>query len=260
MVYICLQDPDKFLPLGRPIFVYTEKMLQRSVALLSFLSLIICTACGQADDAEMAVHPVWIEGVDLSHHNGRIDWDLLDQSDIGFVYLKATEGRDLKDPRFQENWREAVTRGWSVGAYHYYRLCVPGEVQAVNFMQSVEVRAGTLPPAIDLEYAHNCSPEGSEAATVAEIRAFLNTLEAEYGQRPVIYTTPAFHADWIAGRFDAYPLWMRSLGSEPDVPHVIWQYDMTGRIRGIDGPVDLNRMHRMEGSQADQGPEIRGEN
>ena len=217
---------------------------------LILTSFFVLSACTQADEPVAGDLPEWLEGLDLSHHNGQVDWGLLDQSAFHFVYLKASEGRDLKDQRFQENWREAVSRGWMVGAYHFYRLCVPGEVQAQNFIESVEVRTGTLPPAVDLEYAHNCEPDSTVETTRDEIAAFLELLEVEYGQRPVIYTTPEFHTDWIAGRFDAYPLWIRSLGRHPDLPHIIWQYDMTGRVRGIDGPVDLNRMRSQDGQPA----------
>ena len=186
-------------------------------------------------------------GVDLSHHNGRVQWDEFEAAPVDFLYLKATEGSDWKDPRFLDHWREAKTRGWRVGAYHFYRLCRPGEEQARNFIQSVEVRAGALPPAVDLEYAHNCAPRGSTAETLAELDAFLTALEAEYGVRPVIYTTPEFHTDWLAGNYEEYPLWLRGLGETmprtingraPD----IWQYTMSGRVPGIEGQVDMNRV------------------
>ncbi len=85
------------------------------------------------------------EGIDLSHHNGRVNWEALSTAPLDFVYLKATEGRDWKDTRFQENWLEASQRGWHVGAYHFYLLCRNGAAQAENFIQSVEVREGALP-------------------------------------------------------------------------------------------------------------------
>lgn len=182
------------------------------------------------------------EGIDISHHNGRVNWEALGSAPLDFIYLKATEGRDWKDTRFQQNWLEASRRGWQVGAYHFYLLCKDGAAQAANFIQSVEVRDGTLPPAVDLEYAHNCSPNGSRAAVQADIAVFLDALEAEYGARPVLYTTPEFQRDWLAGRFDAYPLWIRRFDGPPDVPHVLWQYSMKGKVPGIDGPVDLNRV------------------
>lgn len=186
--------------------------------------------------------PPGAEGIDLSHHNGAVDWARLGTQPFEFVYLKATEGTDHIDARFHENWLAATRLGWRTGAYHFYLLCREGAPQADNFIRQVEVRAGTLPPAVDLEHAHNCAARGPREATLAELRAFLDAIETEYGQVPVIYTTPAFHAEWLAGEgFERHPLWVRSLDGPPDLPHAIWQYSMKGKAAGIDGPVDLNR-------------------
>ena len=213
-------------------------------------SLLALAACSDsagpvAEAAEGGPFAPGNEGIDLSHHNGRINWDALSSAPVDFVYLKATEGRDWKDTRFQENWLEASQRGWHVGAYHFYLLCRNGAAQADNFIQSVEVREGTLPPAVDLEYAHNCTPEGPKEAVLAEIGDFLEALEAEYGAPPVLYTTPEFHRDWLAGRFPDNPVWMRSLSGPPGGDVLIWQYSMKGRVPGVDGFVDLNRIPEM---------------
>ena len=104
------------------------------------------------------------------------------------------------------------------------------------------MRPGTLPPAVDLEHAHNCKARGGRDAALTELRAFLGALEAEYGAVPVIYTTPAFHAEWLAGEgFEAHPVWIRSLEGPPELPHAIWQYSMKGKVAGVEGNVDLNR-------------------
>lgn len=186
--------------------------------------------------------PPGAEGIDLSHHNGAVDWARLGTQPFEFVYLKATEGTDHIDARFHENWLAATRLGWRTGAYHFYLLCREGAPQADNFIRQVEVRAGTLPPAVDLEHAHNCAARGPREAMLAELRAFLDAIETEYGQVPVIYTTPAFHAEWLAEEgFERHPLWVRSLDGPPDLPYAIWQYSMKGDAAGIDGPVDLNR-------------------
>ncbi|MCA8900920.1 MAG: hypothetical protein KDA53_06675 [Hyphomonas sp.] len=208
---------------------------------LTCLALAACTRGEPALPEAEPLLPASAEGIDLSHHNGRVDWDRLDGAALDFIYLKATEGTDWKDPRFQQNWREATRRGWLAGAYHFFLLCRGGEEQAANFIQSVEVRAGTLPPAVDLEYAHNCEAPRGKAAAKADLAVFLRKLEAEYGVRPVLYTTPDFHRDWLAGEFADYPVWMRSLSGPPEVEALFWQYSMKGQVPGIDGPVDLNR-------------------
>lgn len=182
------------------------------------------------------------EGIDLSHHNGAVDWPVLSTAGPTFVYLKATEGTGHVDPRFQENWQGALRHHWQTGAYHFYLLCQDGGQQAANFIRQVEVRADALPPAVDLEHAHNCAPRGGRAETLSGLRLFLAELETEYGAVPVIYTTPAFHAEWLEGEgFDRHPLWVRSLEGPPQLPHAIWQYSMKGQLPGIRGPVDLNR-------------------
>ena len=208
---------------------------------------LLLGACGAGREgpdvsATARLLPPGAEGIDLSHHNGPVDWGRLGTEPLDFVYLKASEGTDHIDPRFQENWLAATRLGWQVGAYHFYLLCHAGAPQAENFIRQVEVRPGTLPPAVDLEHAHNCKARGGREAALSELRAFLGALEAEYGALPVIYTTPAFHAEWLAGEdFEAHPVWIRSLDGAPAQRHAIWQYSMKGRLAGVEGPVDLNR-------------------
>jgi lysozyme len=231
---------DWFSPNSSPTLC---AMTRLSVPALA--SLMCLWSCQRAAPPVPAA-PEFVMGMDLSHHNGRIDWDRVETTEIGFVYFKATEGRSHKDPRFQENWQTAHARGYTVGAYHFFRLCVDGAAQADNFIQSVEMRRGALPPAIDLEYAENCEPK-SDAAMAADLNTALLRLEQEYGAAPVIYTTPDFYADHLAGRYQANPIWIRGLGdTPPTLPDgrdwTIWQYDMRGAVAGINGDVDLNRM------------------
>jgi lysozyme len=66
-----------------------------------------------------------IHGIDVSHHNNKIDWhrvknSIEDKVDISFCFIKATEGEDLKDQDFGNNWREAKKTGLMRGAYHFY--------------------------------------------------------------------------------------------------------------------------------------------
>lgn len=211
-------------------------------------ALFFLAGCGpDAPLPEMVAAPTHLpaagaEGIDLSHHNGVVDWSRLSTAKASFVYLKATEGTGHVDRRFQENWLAALRHGWQVGAYHFYLLCQDGKLQADNFIRQVEVRADALPPAVDLEHAQNCKPRTDRAETLSGLRTFLSALEGEYGRVPVIYTTPRFHAEWLAGEgFDHYPLWVRSLDGPPDLPYAIWQYSMQGRLPGVSGPVDLNR-------------------
>ncbi len=215
----------------------------RVILLLAGVGLAACMAETAPSNASGPFRPGG-EGIDVSHHNGKVDWPRVALADLDFVYLKATEGETHKDPAFQKNWRGALEQGFAVGAYHFYLMCKPGAAQAENFIQSVEVRGGALPPAVDLEYAHNCTSGLTRDATLDELRAFLAALEAEYGAKPMLYTTPEFHRDWLASGFETYPIWMRDLSGAPELPHQLWQYSMKGRVPGIDGAVDLNRVSK----------------
>jgi len=233
-------DPDRDSPAGRRLM----KVPLRLVSVLS--TLVLLASCGPTATPVEKIDALLLapgaEGIDLSHHNGAVDWPRLSTAGFSFVYLKATEGEGHIDTRFQENWQGALRHHWQAGAYHFYLLCQDGRRQAANFIRQVEVRGDALPPAVDLEHAQNCAPRGTRAETIAEIKVFLAGLEEEYGAVPVIYTTPTFHAEWLDGEgFDAHPLWVRSLEGPPRLPYAIWQYSMKGRVPGVSGNVDLNR-------------------
>lgn len=89
-----------------------------------------------------------VRGVDVSHHQDDIDWSVLTtDGELQFAFIKASEGTDFQDRRFDENWREAqgqVARS----AYHFFTFCTPGEAQAHNFLQTAP-DPGELPRAVD---------------------------------------------------------------------------------------------------------------
>ena len=80
------------------------------------------------DPSDFPVH-----GVDVSHHQGRIDWAMVAREPgQRFAYLKATQGRAHVDPEFARNWRGARAAGLKVGAYHYFSFCSGAAAQARN--------------------------------------------------------------------------------------------------------------------------------
>lgn len=184
----------------------------------------------------------YAQGVDVSWHQGPIDWRTLAADDVAFAYIKASEGADHVDPRFEINWREAHAAGLRVGAYHFFTLCQPGARQAANFIAVVPRRDGALPAALDLEHMGPCRRGPTMTDIVAETRAFLDRVEAHYGVRPIIYTTREFHDAHLAG-VAGERFWIRSLGVEPRFRQrdwIIWQHHNRGHKRGVSGPIDLN--------------------
>lgn len=108
-------------------------------------------------------------GIDVSAHQDVIDWRQVASDGITFAYIKATEGGDFTDDRFEENWRGAREAGLDRGAYHYFTLCTPGADQALHFLDVAAPESEALPPAVDLELGRQlqCPPQsggGQKAA------------------------------------------------------------------------------------------------
>ena len=184
-----------------------------------------------------------VHGIDVSHHQGEIDWAAVAGDGVGFAFIKATEGGDFVDPRFQKNWTASATAGVPRGAYHFFTQCRPGAVQAENFIRVVPKDPKALPPVVDAEHMGPCRTSPQVKDVAQEVTIFLDLLEAHYGLRPLIYTTREFHDAYLAGGFQAERFWIRSLVIPPrfrKTQWVVWQYHNRGRRAGIKGPVDLN--------------------
>ncbi len=106
-----------------------------------------------------------IHGIDVSHHQGTIDWDkvatatIADDARVEFVFIKATEGKSHLDRNFQRNFRKAGQYGLIRGAYHYFSPNVSGDRQARYFMDNVQLEEGDLPPVLDIEEIGDQTPE-----------------------------------------------------------------------------------------------------
>lgn len=181
-----------------------------------------------------------LRGIDVSHHQGPIDWDKVAGDDVAFAYVKVSEGGDFRDTRFEFNIAEANRAGVPVGIYHFFTLCRPGADQARNFIDAVAADATQLPPVVDLEFVGNCARRPSLDAFRADIEAFVAQVEAELGQTLVYYVLDDF-LDTYGEALPPRRLWRRSILHQPGPSDwIIWQYHPAGRVAGIDGDVDLN--------------------
>ncbi|AXY55445.1 lysozyme [Acinetobacter chinensis] len=185
-----------------------------------------------------------VKGFDLSHHQGDIQWKKISPQQYQFIYLKATEGGDFKDRKFQDNWLQARENGFLVGAYHFYRLCRDGTVQAQNFIETVPRKPDALPPVIDLEYDSKCINTYTREQLLQEIQLMHDRLHAHYGKQPVFYISKSFYNIILAGEFKQTPLWVREYNGQPDLKGnpawTFWQHTSQGKINGISTDVDLN--------------------
>lgn len=188
-----------------------------------------------------------VHGIDVSRHQGIIDWSLVDSMksggiEISFAFLKATEGITRQDPNFKRNWRAVGKTNLLRGAYHFYYPSRDASKQAQNFIKNVKLSKGDLPPVVDIEHTNRKSKKQiCEGLTV-----FLSLLEDHYKVKPIIYTNHSFYSDYLQGEFDEYPLWIsyytdkKTFNSACKYPWIIWQHSERGKIDGINGKVDFN--------------------
>ncbi|MBI5200497.1 MAG: lysozyme [Elusimicrobia bacterium] len=186
-----------------------------------------------------------VQGVDVSHHQGAIDWTAVAGRGLAFAYVKASEGGDLGDPAFERNWRGAQEAGLAAGAYHYYSFCKPGAEQAANFIRVLSrVRGPMLPPAVDLEFTGNCGDRPPPEDLARELKAFSGRVERALGAKPVFYVTGGFWERYRASIPPGGELWVRSVVLRPErgfpVEWRFWQFASRARVPGVKGPVDLD--------------------
>lgn len=184
-----------------------------------------------------------VQGIDVSHRQGAIDWNRVRADGTDFAYIKASEGADLRDAHFAENWRGAEQAGVKRGAYHFFTLCRLARDQAENFIALVPRDVDALPHALDLEFEGNCSARPARGVILAEIAMFIQMVEAHSEKPMVIYMTKEFEDEYRVSQAIDRSLWLRSLFFPPDYathPWVMWQASNQRAVDGISGSVDWN--------------------
>jgi len=187
-----------------------------------------------------------VRGVDVSHHQGTIDWFRAGLHGVDFAYLKATEGTDFRDNRFAYNWDQCRKTLMPHGAYHFFSPCSPGREQARNFLRAVPPDPDALPPALDLEFDGGPC-QLSRAQLIREVSAFEKVIQGRFPGPPLFYVTPTFYKRYFDGHRSEFPphrLWIRNVLRQPSQTPcdewTFWQYSNYGRQEGIPGPVDVD--------------------
>lgn len=186
-----------------------------------------------------------IHGIDVSSHQKLIHWPsvksmTVNNTQLNFVFIKATEGLNDVDKQFKTNWLNARTIGMTCGAYHFFLATKSGAKQAANFISAVPLAPGDLPPVLDIEELYGVPP----AMMRKRVKECLDSLESYYKIRPILYSYVDFYEKYLGKDFDTYPLWVAHY-LEPQKPRikrewVFWQHSDAGRVNGITTPVDFN--------------------
>ena len=183
-------------------------------------------------------------GIDVSHYQGKINWNdvqkVQDSFPISFVFVRATAGSVKVDRRFAVNWLQSKEKGFIRGAYHYYRPNENSILQANNFINSVSLQKGDLPPVLDIEDVPRV--QSIENLKIG-LRKWLNKIEDHYGMKPIIYSGESFYNTHLYKDFSDYTFWIANYNfyvENIDEDWSFWQFTDKGSVQGVKEFVDVN--------------------
>lgn len=185
-----------------------------------------------------------MKGIDVSVHNGDIDWGKVKADGIDFAILRAGYGKlaKQKDAKFEDNYKGAKAAGIPVGAYWYSYATTPDEakLEAEVCVSILKRKQFEFPIFFDQE--EKTTLDTGKANCSEMIRVFCDVLEAN-GYWVGLYTSRSCLTTHIEDDIKKrYALWAAEWSDKLryDGPVGIWQHSEKGKVDGITGNVDLD--------------------
>jgi lysozyme len=149
-----------------------------------------------------------VSGIDVSSHQGIVDWDAVSKTGTSFAFVRATLGAHSADKQFAGNWARIRAAGLTRGAYHFFWPLASATEEAEHFIETGgNLQPGDLPPGLDLEEAVlQQNPQQDVWTTVPldnrlpMILGWLATVEHAYGLKPAIYSRRNFLESLLGDR------------------------------------------------------------
>ena len=187
-----------------------------------------------------------IHGIDISHYQGKIDWEQLKNAmikgcPVRFVIIKSTEGSSRLDENFRESFNQARDFGFIRGVYHFWSNKSTAREQAYYFLDQVHLTDGDLPPVLDIEHK---PADKSVEDFQRDVLTWLHIVEDKYHVKPIIYTYYKFKEQYLSAPvFEDYPYWIAHYYVDKvqyKGKWKFWQHTDVGKLPGIKGYVDFN--------------------
>lgn len=164
---------------------------------------------------------------------------------ISFIYIKSTEGATVFNPYYNDDYKAARAHGYRVGTYHFFSTTSNGVAQADFFLQKSAYLKGDMPLVLDVEPSDaQIAKMGGTEAMFTQIRAFLNRIYKKAHRRPILYISQMFANNYMPlaeDLGDNYLVWIARYGQyKPNIKLAYWQLSPDGKVRGIQGDVDIN--------------------
>lgn len=180
-----------------------------------------------------------VRGFDISSHNGYANLDAAAKGGYEFIFIKASEGTDFRDPNFVLNYQKAGHAGLKRGAYHFFRFDKDGVEQAKNLLRVIGPRQLELGIVVDVE-EHGNATGVSDDLVRQRLQRMLEYLNLR-GHRVMFYTNQEGQERYLTDGLEGFPLWLcafTDMSGRGD--WTFWQYDHHGKVPGIRGDVDLD--------------------
>jgi len=192
--------------------------------------------------------PTYVQGIDVSHYQGEINWPEVYGAGYRFAFVKCSEGVGWEDPHFTANMENGRNAGLLIGAYHFARPDL-GNNAADEAMYFISVAGdylteGYVRPALNLEVG---SSMGKEALS-NWVHTWMATVQTETGIEPIIYVNSNYANNYLDASVANYDLWIAHWTYDPTAsPNTgiwhtwdFWQYSDQGSVPGITGYVDMD--------------------
>jgi GH25 family lysozyme M1 (1,4-beta-N-acetylmuramidase) len=200
----------------------------------------------------------FVHGIDVSTHQGVVNWTNVKNAGIQFAFAKATEGVDFVDSRFTLNMANAPAAGVYIGPYHYARPDsfendpLDAAKEANDFVDAIQPYYNTpgfvLRPVVDMEESDLEGVANPKAFLSEWLRDFQAVVQSRLGFSAIVYSSTSYINSYYESNISQYPLWLANWNyAPPNVPPAsadgifngwdFWQYTSTGSVGGI-SPVD----------------------
>jgi len=181
--------------------------------------------------------PTW--GLDISHYQEIQDWSKLKEQELGFIFVKATEGSNYQDPKYKEYYDKIRSLKIPVGSYHFFTYLSSGKNQAKNFLTYARYQHGDLPLVLDAEFSKKMP---AKEHVVKELKEFIATVYIKTGIYPIIYCPYRYYKIYVKDNLPTNcKLWIVDYLGKPNCDWTFWQTTEKYKVQGIKGHVDFNQ-------------------
>jgi len=180
-------------------------------------------------------------GLDISHYQEVYDWGKLKDQEVGFIFVKATEGTTMQDAKYLEYYTAIRKLNIPVGSYHFFTYLTSGKMQANNFLSTAKFQRGDLPLVLDAEFSKKMPKKES---VIKELKDFVAAVYKKTNTYPIIYCPYNYYLQYVKDNLPSKcKLWIVDYRGRPTCDWTFWQTTEKYRVHGIKGYVDFNQFN-----------------